>query len=840
MLTAQGLPVVDIQEHDGGYFYRLDDPTTQTYWPESDLIRALKQPTNGDLAADLAEMGYHVFPCHEEPWSFEKNGTVIKRKAKEPYWHRTDLQNGKDGATTNQDLIRRWWQRWPGALVGINCAASGIFAVDVDTKNDIDGFASWEKLAGGQSVEFGPCQSTPTGGAHFVFRKPGSLTVPNTASKLGAGLDLRSDGYICTGEGYQVWEGFEFTPPATVPYPPDWLSDAIRRMQMQPDQAQDIQAPAKKPAPPGTKKNLPEMRALAYMAKIKSGMTEGQRNENTFRFARFCRDVGLSQSEAERLSVGLAQPPEFTEHEIIRTVASAYSTPPDTARLERQTTPANGKNGNGHHPAAERPLDAAPLTKAGKLPTARDKLVEYVSALNADERDFLLRESIDSAGHAACTAFLSPAIGYCSAYGWMYYNGRYWEAEGAEAKVSQDVITTLKVRQILAAEADADKLVRATYASADNVAGTKNVLKTIARIVIKVDEFDSNPDMLNCQNGLLDLRTGKLWKHNRNQKYTYAIPVDYDPGADRTLWLDFLTDATGNKNIAYLQMALGYSLTGHTIEEVLFYLFGPLRSGKGTFTETILAMLGGKPLSAEVDFSTFTADRMGDTQNFDLAPLKPCRFVAASESQKHARINPAKIKALTGGNHIYCAFKHRDHFEYKPQFKIWLSSNHPVNIDVDDDAAWYRVRVIEFPNSHADQEDKGLKHRLRSPENLSGVLAWAVEGAIAWYGQGYEGLPHPPIVRQATQAQRELQDYVGQFLAEVTTPDPEGWVSNDIFYAEYKTWCDANGVKPFGQKGLTQALNRKGYASNVRWAGDRAKRGVSGLRLAARDVIQLP
>lgn len=111
----------------------------------------------------------------------------------------------------------------------------------------------------------------------------------------------------------------------------------------------------------------------------------------------------------------------------------------------------------------------------------------------------------------------------------------------------------------------------------------------------------------------------------------------------------------------WLQMAVGYSLTGHTREEVLFYLYGPPRSGKGTLTEMILALLGS-PLAKEVNFATFTAQRSGDSQNFDLAPLKPCRTVLASESNAYERFNKAKVKMLTGGNEVYCAFKHQTHF----------------------------------------------------------------------------------------------------------------------------------------------------------------------------------
>jgi len=241
----------------------------------------------------------------------------------------------------------------------------------------------------------------------------------------------------------------------------------------------------------------------------------------------------------------------------------------------------------------------------------------------------------------------------------------------------------------------------------------------------------------------------------------------------------------------------------------------------------------GRTLAAEVDFNTFTASRDGDANNFDLAPLKPCRFVAASESRQHQVLNAAKIKQLTGGNEVRCAFKHKTHFNYRPQYKIWLSSNFPVQADVDDDAVWNRLKVIEFPNSYAGREDKTLKERMKSPGNLSGVLAWAVRGAIAWY-RSSDGLQTPQQVVELTSQTRLEQDHVEQWLNDcvVTTDDPTAFISNASVYRSYQDWCYAYGETEVSKRALTQALKRKGYqaGSSVKLGG-RAVRGVKGIRL---------
>lgn len=454
----------------------------------------------------------------------------------------------------------------------------------------------------------------------------------------------------------------------------------------------------------------------------------------------------------------------------------------------------------------------------------------------AEPGNILLTSPADHDGHALCVMAAYPGkFLFVEAYGWLYYNGKFWQREAAEAELGRAIIQTLRARRAAAAAAEKYELVKACHGSNGNVAGTRDRLKD--RVTELVDCFDNDPDRLNCANGVLDLRTGKLAPHKAEQRFTYCLPVDYDPAADRGPWLEFLEEVLeSSEMVEYLQSAVGYSITGQTWEENLFYLYGPPRSGKGTFTETMIAMMG-TPLAVEADFQTFTADRGGDTQNFDLAPLKPCRFVAASESNKNQSLNPAKIKALTGRNYVRCAFKHRDHFQYQPAFKIWLSSNHPVNLDVDDDAAWGRVRVIKFPHSHLGSEDKALKGRLTSPETLRGVLAWAVEGARLWYGlieHNGQGLPLPGRVEEETREQREKQDNIKDFLEECCCPDSDGFIPSGELIQAYNTWCESNGVTPKQRKQFTSSIERKGYQGSVqRKINGRNIRGFVGLKLAA-------
>lgn len=487
----------------------------------------------------------------------------------------------------------------------------------------------------------------------------------------------------------------------------------------------------------------------------------------------------------------------------------------------------NGANGtNGHAPKEQKPNEPQP-TEA-PLPPADGK-----------QKDTLLNAGINDEGNADCVlAIHGKTFLYSETLGWLHYDGRKWTTEESESKVDRAIVAMLEERVKTALQTGNmeaySTLIKFCIPNKGRVQGCKYMLQS--KVSVSYEAFDRDPDMLNCRNGVVNLRTGEIIPHSCEQRFTYCTSVDYKPNADYKIWEEWLIEALGGHYEAYhyMQIAVGYSLTGHTSEEILFYLFGPPRSGKGTFTEVLLALMGA-PVAKEVDFGTFTARRTGDSQNFDLAPLRPCRFVAASESNAYERFNEAKVKALTGGNEVYCAFKHRDHFSYRPQFKIWLSSNQPVNADPDDDAVWGRVRVLEFPNSHLGDEDKSLKHNMKTTAVQEGVLAWSVQGAIAWYKLGQKGLPEIQQSRTVKDAHRNDNDHTQTFIDECLVVGDVYFIACDRLFPEYSNWCERNGVEPKKQKGLTQSLKKKGFFDDRRRINGVLKRGIVGIALRVTD-----
>jgi hypothetical protein len=85
-------------------------------------------------------------------------------------------------------------------------------------------------------------------------------------------------------------------------------------------------------------------------------------------------------------------------------------------------------------------------------------------------------------------------------------------------------------------------------------------------------EMDTDPWLLNVDNGVLDLRTGKLLAHDPKRPITKLVPTKYDPKATCPTWLSVLNRSmAGNQHlISFLQRAFGYALTGDVSEQVFF------------------------------------------------------------------------------------------------------------------------------------------------------------------------------------------------------------------------------------------------------------------------------
>lgn len=499
------------------------------------------------------------------------------------------------------------------------------------------------------------------------------------------------------------------------------------------------------------------------------------------------------------------------------------------------------------------------LIKTATISGTGEKVVLDLGVTQEQLRQ-LLSCTPDDDGNALSVLALYPTqFVWTEAWDWLVYNGKYWQRSGAEARINRAIIETFKKRRTVAAQLDGDAealgqaIIRKSSLSTTNMRSCLAMLQTHVGGLVTASDFDQHDYLLNVQNGVVNLQDGTLQPHDPDLRFTYCLDVEFNPATHNTEWENFLRGALRNDKrgvvgasldelLQWLQMAVGYCLTGSTKEEIFFYIHGPERSGKGTFTETMLSLLG-KPLAAGADFQTFTADSK-DANNFDLAGLKAARFITATESSQYDWLNKERLKRMTGGDTIRASEKHKPFFEFTPQWKFWLTSNYPAKGDPDDNALWWRARVIEFPNSHSVNPDKDLKYRLRTPESLSGILTWAVTGAVLWHKQG---LGIPQAIRGYTDDHRALVDYVQRWLEDTCVLPEEGdpetyFLPSRTLYDSYSEWCKENTIQPKNQVNFLRSLEIKGFdvgaKKYVEVEGGRKiqKRGVCGIKATYKNT----
>jgi putative DNA primase/helicase len=340
-------------------------------------------------------------------------------------------------------------------------------------------------------------------------------------------------------------------------------------------------------------------------------------------------------------------------------------------------------------------------------------------------------------------------------------------------------------------------------------------------IETRTSELDRDPLFLNTLNGTLDLRTGLVRPHDRADRITRLVPIEYDIGARAPRWDQFLSEvfAGDDELVKFVRRAVGYSLTGDTREHALFLLWGAGCNGKSIFIEILRALLGEFAQGAPV--TTFTGSRDRSTATNDLAMLRGARIVTVQESDEDARFSEALVKSLTGGDAITARFLHKEFFTFYPQFKPWLATNYKPKVRGTDDGFWRRVRLIPFTVSFLGREDRGLLAALRS--ELPGILTWAMRGCLDWQRNG---LGTAAAVSAATNEYREESDLLAAFIDDRLVAGPDAAISSKRLYQLYAEWCEENGERPMKQRSLSQAmLQRDGVAS----CRDSRERGFSGI-----------
>lgn len=379
---------------------------------------------------------------------------------------------------------------------------------------------------------------------------------------------------------------------------------------------------------------------------------------------------------------------------------------------------------------------------------------------------------------------------------WFFYNERYWELDnsGEARKLVDETLNEMKKEPVFTSEdVDLETAMKALqkhlkYSRGSN--GKTNMLKESQHLKpIKMEDFDNDKNLVNVANGYINLDEGKLYEHDPEKYFSKFSNVEFTNNIDCPQWLDFLGQIFNydQELIDYLQRAIGYSLSGSTEEQMMFILHGNGRNGKSVFLDVIKDIFGN--YTTNIQPQTIMVKQQSGGANADIARLQGARLVTTTEPNDGMRFDEGLVKQVTGGDEVTARFLYGDEFDFKPEFKLWMATNHKPIIRGTDDGIWRRMAIVPFEVQIPEGlVDKHLSTKLR--REITAILNWAVEG-YRWWKE--IGLNEPETIKKQRGDYRKEMSPIEEFIEDCCVISDEKTIRASIIYSEYKQWSQDNG-----------------------------------------------
>jgi P4 family phage/plasmid primase-like protien len=794
-------------------------------------------------------------------------------------------KNGSHDATLDEKQALEWWTKWAEANIGV-ATGHRFFALDVDIKGGGEESFDFLRHQHGAFPDTAE-QITGTGGRHLLFLPP-DFPVRNSTSAIAPGIDIRGvGGYIVvapsihpeTKRAYD-WDGLREIEEQPIAAAPAWLLDKLRA-----GPAAQIQA---KPAP--------------------ANISEGNRNTQLYKLACSQRRKGLSEFEilaTLRASNQVRCSPPLPDAELETIAKSAARHAPDAralfvvgdrgdksskdARPDEQTNELRLKAVDveaaiddaitrndlvGAIKLAPEVAILRPMMRAvvavklrqhfGREFPARDFDRAVKDAVGGEENppappnappdagqplgggpDLRWYPLTDAGNGERIAALFGADIRYCvEMRRWLVWDGKRWAVD--DFNVIRQRAKQM-ARMLYLQSAGMTQLEKHARASESFAMGTAALgyAATEKGIPVSAADLDQQPYLLNCPNGVIDLRTMGLLPFDRGFLITKLCPVPFDPKAQAPRFQAFVEWAMGGganpdaelsehtvRLVGFLQRAFGYALTSDVSEKAIFVLHGEQGNNGKTTLLTLFRDLLGKDYSGQLSIDTvMTMKNQDATARADLADLRGTRLVVTSEVEKEHKLDEGKIKYITAGmGEIKSCRKYENPIEFKATHKLFMDCNHRPRVRGTDDAIWRRLKLVPFEITIPDeQKDLQLPDKLRT--ELPGILAWAVRGAMAWFK---DGLGDPPEVGQAGIEWREHDDPLKEFLEDCCESGEDLFIHASELAAGYEWWAKQNRERyPLGREAFNERLLAKGYKQS------RGRRNEQDKQFRAWEGIEL-
>lgn len=424
------------------------------------------------------------------------------------------------------------------------------------------------------------------------------------------------------------------------------------------------------------------------------------------------------------------------------------------------------------------------------------------------------------------------AVRFNESLGWHEWTGIYWKSVN-QRRILKRISVVLKEyeRQARLREDSRDAaegLVKRLSSTSMRALLTQLEVQTYTEATF----FEDDPDLFNVQNGVVDLRTGRLGPHDKNLGFRNVASVPYASGAIHIDWESALEALEADARAA-LQMTVGQSISGYSPHDDKVNVFqGPrAQNGKSTIVLGLEGALG--------DFATFVSEKVLAGNKFDHPAEKMSLFgarLAILEELPNRILSAKNLKDITGRK-MSARYMHRNPVSWTTTHTLFITTNHALEFDQVDNAVKRRVRLFRFEKEYVDfpTEPSHIKRdpmlRERIIRGLDGqheaILAWAIEGAVLWFGNGQQMSAEPESLLKARERWEKDSDVMGNFFQEFLEPSPVSFVATVDLLAVFNYYLLTLGNPPWTMLQFTNAFEARNDLQRFRTKTGRPRGGRS-------------
>lgn len=797
-------------------------------------------------ARSYVERGWYVFVLGEDKQPLPNCPRCPSHNGRDAAGNRHDAEactcltcHGFYAATRDVTRVEEMLRRHPGGLLAVRTGApSGIVVIDAEgeskprplgTPSGVEVLEHWDEYVSDVTLPKTLTQRTTSGGFHLVYAVPDGIRV-RSRNRVLPSVDVKGDGgYVALPpSGERRW----LDPDVPVARPGDDLVEWLLTVRGHRHGEQN-----------GTRTgDRPDGYDAGELSR--EGATAGVRDEYFNDVAFRLRKAGVPRDLAER-SLRAAwekteQPAgdEYDWEHVVAKMDRIWDTvdpdgnvppapPPHVPssngvrplRPVRDASPPAGDAGDDRGNDASDDDTDMPIDDAGDHASVPDDARGPALIGTGPENP---HRTTDRANGIEISRFLDRKALWVpeGRVGWQWYvwDGRRWIADKERVTMLlvgeyTDQLRRLATSGTLPREEAESLMTRA--GRVENAGGLRAALTFAEPLVAKsVTEFDTDPWVLNCPNGVLDLRTGELRNHHPDDLLTRLCPTPYDPDARDEVWERVLREALENDvdRMRVLARFAGYTLTGLTSEKKFLILSGPANTGKSTVAEALYYTLGDVSMGGYA--TTWDADVVQASQQVNrgekLSKSRPARMVLVGELAKGARMADNFVKQLTGGDTMDAKALYESSFSFRPQSKLWMATNYiPASADP---ALHDRMHPLPFVHVPA-VKDRSIKRHLEEDEGAHrAILAWAVRSCVQW--QRARSLGETPwrdgMMAEFIRSSDHLQDFIEQRLVRVD----DSWhvsATVDEVYTAYSFWAAENVRNPLLKRKFCKALDERSF-----------------------------